>query len=131
MMRVFDYFRLTIAHYIPFAALKHIEHIHFDDLDGRDAAQAAWRLLWDGGKLTADINQDKIRRKADFPGILQAEGMEYPKAERSNSRYVRHLDTHPQGKYALRKVSFESLCERPMEVDLSDETVVSLDQIYR
>lgn len=127
MLNVFNSFHLTIAHYIPFAALKHIEHIHFDNLGSQYITPVVWQLLWAGGKLTADINQGRRRQQARYPGILKAGFVATPETKQSDPSFDRHSDTYPEGQYTLRKVSFESLCKSPMEVDLSQATVVSLD----
>lgn len=123
-LRKFD---LTIAHLFPFRALKKIQHVHF--VGKKKLARFVTRILWSGSALTKDINFGVKRMKAVFPGMLKAaiedeiDLKALKNAKKKNPR--RHADSYPEGVYDLRKVSFESVCEKPMLLDLTEAMVVS------
>ena len=109
-------FSLTIAHLIPFRALKKIEHLHFE------STVDAYYVLWGGSDLTADINQGYVRRGASFPGILKAHEMSPPNRKEEKRR---HVDTYPEGNYDLRRVSMYEASDAPATLHLDDQTVAS------
>jgi hypothetical protein len=126
MVRAMEHYAINIAHLIPFQALKTIEHIHFE-VTGIEC-ELVKQILWDGAKLTADINQRVIRRMATFPGILKAPSMVDSKehVDQQKKNPDRPLETYAEGEYNLSIVSFESLCENPMLLDLTIKNVVRL-----
>ena len=122
---VMAYFKLTIAHLIPFRSLKKIEHLHFDHSTIQLVVDCMLVIVWGGALLTADINCDVIHRGASFPGLLKAN---LPEGTDRNAKkpHWRHLDTFPQGEYSLRKISFEHAFDTPVMVELEVNGAVSV-----
>lgn len=106
MSQVFSRFSLTMAHLMPLASLKNVEHMHFTMHDPTDDVLT---VLWKGGKFTKDMNNGKVRQKAYWLGLLRGSG-------------------EKEGDCPVRRLSFETLCDKPMMVDLTDEDAV---RIYR
>ena len=127
MLNVLKHYYLTIAHFIPFRSLKNVERIHFHGLS--DPSLAVKTLLWAGDRLSADINQGDMAI-SDFPGMLKAAEKSPSKLRKSIAKpkqlnaKLRHPDTHPEGEYAVSKLSFETMFDVPRIVDLARDHAV-------
>ena len=125
----FRFYKLTIAHIIPFHALQQIKHVHFVDLNSFIAVGV--KLLWEGSKITKDINHGHLRQMAFFSGML-GEGKEWNRDEwdyEGRKLVESSKKNAAKGKYALSKISVGSLPGSQIELDLTDDTTVSLNKL--
>ena len=100
MSKMFDRHSLTLAHFVPLPSLQKIEHLLFTM---KNCAKDFKSIMYDGAKITKDMNKGKVRQKAYWKGVLFGAGEKV-------------LDDP-----AIRKITFEKLCDEPLILDVKDD----------